>query len=164
MENNTSENQNANLVKAILVAGLIVGTLDIMAASVQTMINGRDPLNMWKFIASGVFGKKALTGGLMYSFLGLFFHYCIATIWSTIFFLAYPRISALSENRVLTGLAYGLFVWLGMSQIVLPLSNVPPLSFKLAGAIKAILILMGAIGLPLSFLASRFYSTHSVAR
>lgn len=145
------------LWKTVLVAGLLVGTLDILAAIIQTLINGREPLMMLKFIASGVFGKSALTGDTAYAFFGLFFHYCIAMVWTTIFFIAYPKINFLAKNRIATGIGYGVFVWVGMSQIVLPLSNTPALPFNLKGAIIAVLILIVAIGIPLSFMANKFY-------
>jgi hypothetical protein len=153
---------NARLVKAILLAGLLVGTLDILAASTQTLIYGRNPMDMLKFIASGVFGNAALTGGPAFSFYGLFFHYCIAMGWTVLFFLVYPKLDLLSKNRVVTGLLYGLFVWICMSQIVLPLSNTPSFPFKLSGAIISVIILMAAIGLPLSFMARRYYSVGKI--
>ncbi|MBA4055260.1 MAG: hypothetical protein C0490_11150 [Marivirga sp.] len=155
----TKSETNSRLPRTIVFAGLLVGTLDILAASIQTLIYGRSPLNMLKFVASGVFGSEALTGGPAFSFYGLFFHYCIAMGWTVLFFLVYPKLDFLSRNRILTGLGYGLFVWICMSQIVLPLSNTPSLPFKLSGAIIAVLILMAAIGLPLSFIANKYYST-----
>ncbi len=156
MEPQPSGNRKS-IFMAILTAGLIVGTLDIIAASVQTVMNGREVLDMWKFIASGVFGKAALSGGMIYAFLGLFLHYCIATIWSAIFFLIYPRIDWFNDNRIITGVLFGIFVSLCMSQIVLPLSNTPPLPFRWSGFIKGTLILIGAIGIPLAFLTHRYY-------
>lgn len=153
-------NENTGgLFKAILFAGLLVGTLDILVAITQTLIYGRNPLNMLKFIASGVFGKPALTGELPYAFYGLFFHYCIAMGWTILFFLIYPKIELLSRNKIISGICYGFFVWLGMTQLVLPLSNTPPFPFKLSGAIISVSILVVAIGLPLSFLASKFYAS-----
>jgi hypothetical protein len=150
---------NKGLVKNILIAGLVVGTLDISAASIQTLLNDRDPLNMLKFVASGIFGEAAFKGGLEYSFFGLFFHYCIAMIWTILFFIAYPRLGFLSKNRIVTGIVYGIFVQLCMSFIVLPLANTPPIPFRLIGMIKAALILIGAIGIPLAFFASRFFKS-----
>lgn len=159
METGTlNRTQNSSLLKAILLAGLIVGTFDIIAATIQILIAGREPVNMLKFIASGIFGRQALQGGAAYAVYGLFFHYCIATIWTTIFFLIYPKIPFLSRHKVLAGIAYGIVVRLGMGEIVLPLSNTPPLPFTVKGTTISTLILIGAIGLPLSFLAHRHYT------
>jgi len=147
------------LFKAILISGLIAGTLDILAAIIQTLISGRNPVTMLKFIASGVFGKSALSGGLQYAYYGLFFHYCISFVWTIILFLFYPLISSLTGNKILIGIGYGLLVWVAMSMIVLPLSQAPgiSLSFSFLGAIKSIGILIVAVGLPISFMASKYY-------
>jgi hypothetical protein len=159
MEQNSSPEQKSKKFSfTLLMAGLLVGTLDIMAATIQTLMNGRNPIGMLKFIASGVFGKAAFSEDIGFAFYGLFFHYVIAMGWTLLFFISFGKLKVLSKNRILTGIGYGVFVWLCMSRVVLPLSNIPPLPFSIAGAIKSVLILIAAIGLPLSFIASRFYS------
>lgn len=143
--------------KTIVVSSLLVGTLDILAATIQTIINGRDPVIMLKFIASGVLGASALGGDASYALWGLFFHYCIATVWTILFFIAYSKMNLLAKNWIATGIGYGIFIWVCMSQIVLPLSKTPALPFNVKGAIIAMVILIVAIGLPLSFLTKKFY-------
>jgi hypothetical protein len=44
-----------------------------------------------------------------------------------------------------------------MNFVVLPLSNTPKAPFNLFNAVKALLILIVVIGLPLSFLANHFF-------
>lgn len=152
--------KNRSLLKTILWAGLLVGALDITAAFIQTMVYGRNPVRVLNFIASGVFGKEALAGDGSFAFYGLVFHFCIAMGWTIIFFLIYPRMKFLSKNRILTGVGYGFFIWVMMNRIVLPLSNVPRGPFRITGAIIGIGILIVAIGLPLSFIANRVFSSH----
>lgn len=142
----------------VWLAWLIAGTLDITAAVIQTLINGRNPLMMLKFIASGVFGIAALQGGNGYAILGLLFHYAIAGIWTWFFFLLYPRLEVLQKNILLTGILYGIFVWLAMNRIILPLSHTPPLPFDLRGAMISAAILIAAIGMPLAVMAKRVHS------
>lgn len=149
---------NGTLIRAMIMSGLIVGTLDITMAILQTLAMGRNPLNMLKFIASGVFGKASFEDGWMYAFLGLLFHYGIALGWTSLFYWTYPKIKLLSKHRILTGVGYGFFVWLMMNQIVLPLSRTPSLTFNWTSAITGIIILILAIGLPLSFMAHRVYN------
>lgn len=151
--------KKSNLLKTILFSGLLVGTFDITAATIQVLLYGRDPINMYKFIASGVFGQASLTGGSSYAVLGFVFHYCIAYTWTTFFFLMYPKLKFLSKNKIITGIGYGLFVWLIMNRIVLPLSNTPSFPFRLTSALIGASILIIAIGLPLSFIAKRFYGS-----
>ena len=158
METNISQSPEVwRLLKAIGRAALIVGTLDIIAATIQTLISGQDPIEMLQFIASGMFGTSAFRGGSGYAIWGLFFHYCIVVIWTTILFVIYPKFDFLSWHKVLTGIGYGLFVKIGMSGVVLPLSNTPGLRFTIQGEIISTAILIMAIGLPLSFLVNKFY-------
>ena len=110
---------------------------------------------MLKFIASGVFGSTAFQEGLLYSMIGLGLHYIIALGWTVFFFLTYPRIPLLSKNAILTGIGYGIVVWMGMNFVVLPLSNIPtlgPMSVK--GVLTGASVLIVCIGFPLSFIAS----------
>jgi hypothetical protein len=113
---------------------------------------------MLKFIASGVFGSAALTGGNGYAVLGVLFHYLIAWIWTWLFFLLYPQFRFLQKNVWITALTYGLFVWFVMNRIVLPLSNTPPIPFTIRGALISAAVLIVAIGMPLSLMARRYAS------
>ena len=74
-------------LKVILVAGLVAGTLDILAAFVQTYINTRKgPDIVLKYIASGVFGRKeAFGGGDSMIIWGLLFHFIIAMAFAAFF-------------------------------------------------------------------------------
>jgi hypothetical protein len=146
------------LVKVIGAVSLLAGTLDILAAVIQTLVLGGSPVKMLQYIASGVFGAESFSGGNSFAVMGLAFHYVIALIWTSIYFLLYPKIKILSKNWVLSGLFWGLFIWGIMNLVVLPLSNVPQSAWNTPRAIIALLILIGAMGLPISYLAYRFYS------
>lgn len=146
-------------LKAILFAGLIAGTLDGAAAVVSFLIHGgSNPARVFVYIASGVFGRTAFTAGDSMMWWGLLFHYFIATSWTALFFLASPHIVFLSKNRIWSGVGYGLVVWLAMTRVVLPLSNVPPQRFVLSRAIEGAAILTVMIGLPISYMSSRHYA------
>jgi hypothetical protein len=138
----------------ILQAGLLTGTLDIAAALIQYYIKTeKNPEPVLKFIASGVFGNEAFSGGSIMSLYGLIFHFIIAFAFTLFFFWVFPKMKLLSKNRILTGIGYGIFIWLVMNLLVLPLSKTPKLPFTLSGAAIAIGILIVCIGLPLAFLA-----------
>lgn len=47
---------------------------------------------------------------------------------------------------------FGIFVWLVMNVVILPLSLVPSFEYTWSGAIKGAVILIIAIGLPLAYL------------
>jgi len=153
---NYSKKYNSIRWKVIFLSGLLVGTADLLAAFISFYINtGKSPVPIVsKFIASGVFGRAALKGGAEMIAAGIFFHYIIAVLFTIFFFWLYQRWAALSKNRVITGIVYGIFAWTIMSLIVVPLSKTPPLPASSVGRkLIAILILITMIGLPLSFIA-----------
>ena len=150
-----------SLSSAILIAGLIVGILDAIAASVFSYgFSGASPDKVFRYVASGVFGKDAFTGGLPIAAWGLLFHFIVATGWTALFFLIYPKINFFSSSKYIAGIGYGLFIWLMMNKVVVPLSNVPqaPFHFTIRTAVM-ILIHMFIIGIPISYLANRYYSS-----
>ncbi len=147
-------------VKTILFAGTLAGTLDIAAALLRYYVStGKDPLVVLRYIASGVFGKDAFTGGLIMVLYGLIFHFIIAFSWTILYFVAYPRIKTLSSNRYISGTGYGLIVWCGMNLVVLPLSNVSPSPFNFMKAAEGIAINMVCVGLPVSIIVRKHYTT-----
>jgi len=120
---------------------------------------------MLKFIASGVFGTEALKGGWHYAAYGLFFHYCIASIWSALLYLLYAKVKFFIKNWIVIGLMYGFFIWIMMNRVVLPLSNTPPLPFKVdLGLFKSMTVIIVAVGLPLSYLVNKHYTNSIILK
>ncbi|MES2776355.1 MAG: hypothetical protein V4722_19420 [Bacteroidota bacterium] len=151
-------NSNSTPLKTILVAGIVAGTMDIVAALTQFYIKTeKDPTIVLRYIASAVFGKEASTGGTSMALVGLFFHYVIAFGFVILFFLLCSKIAWLWKNKIISGLLYGIIVWIIMSQVVLPLSLIGRAPLDLEKAIVPILILMFCIGLPTSLIVSRYY-------
>lgn len=147
------------LASRIIKAGLIVGTLDILSAFTYYFImSGKsNVLIVLKYVASGFFGVRALTGGADMMLAGLLFHYFIAFTFTIVFFLIYPRIPALIKAPLLTGIVYGLIIWAIMNLIVVPQSNVNHRPFNLNNAIINALILIVMIGIPLSYMARAYF-------
>lgn len=146
-----------------LKAGLIVGTLDISAAFLYYFIRtGNNPLRVLTFVASGIFGKAAFAGGAEMMVAGLVFHYIIATTFAFIFFWLFSRIDGLRKIGLLSGIVYGIIVWMIMNLIVVPLSNVSRPPFRWDGALINMLILIVCIGIPLSLMAKSYYKKRSV--
>ncbi|GAB2820029.1 hypothetical protein GCM10027043_20800 [Ferruginibacter profundus] len=147
-------------LQTILLAGLLVGTLDILSAFVDVYVNtGKNPLIVLNYIATGAFGKTDFTASSGGAVAGLLFHYGIALAFTFFFFKLYSKINLLSKNWVLTGIVYGIFIWAIMNFIVVPLSNVRTPPFTAFRLIKAALILIVMIGLPLSFIAHKYAGT-----
>jgi hypothetical protein len=116
-----------NLFLKIIKAGVIVGTLDILAAFIYYFIKtgGKNPIDILKFIASGIFGKEAYSGGKMMILSGLILHYVIAFTFTIFFFWLFPKITIFSKYKILAGVSYGIFIWVVMNLVVVPLSNIP---------------------------------------
>jgi hypothetical protein len=118
------------LLKTIAWVGLLAGTLDILSACLQAyIVRGTSPETVLRYIASGAFGKAAFTGGWGMALTGLLF----------------------------TAIVYGIFIFVVMNMVVLPLTKIQRASFQIDKAAIAAGILIVAIGLPLSFFARRFY-------
>jgi hypothetical protein len=147
-------------IKIIILTGLLAGSLDILAACIDYYIKtGRGPEGVLRFIASGVFGNKAFTGTSIMIWLGLLFHFIIAFGLTIFLFIVYPKIKLLRLNIILTALIFGIVSWLITNLIIVPLSNTS-IPFKLPNALKAALILVITIGIPLSIIFKSFYKKH----
>lgn len=152
-------------ISAIIMTGLLAGTLDGGAALVNySLAGGTDFTRVFLYIASGAFGKDAVLADPGLWWWGAVFHYMIALGWTTLFFILYPSFKALSGNFFGVGAAYGVAVWLVMNRVVVPLSRVPPgASFSVKHALIGAGILVVCIGIPISFFARRFYRKFRIA-
>jgi hypothetical protein len=146
-------------LSTIIWLSLLTGTLDAIAAIIISypVAFGR----IFRYIASGFFGKVAFTANYMI-FWGLLFHYLIATVFTVVFFVAFPLFKSILKNKYLTGIIYGLIIWVVMNIIVLPLTNVPKhpatAHFSLLAAITSLAALVICVGLPISLVADRYYA------
>lgn len=146
------------LYKSIIVSAVIAGTLDILAAITNYYIRtGNSPEGVFRFIASGAFGRQAFSGGTEYIIAGVIFHYLIAFGFTILFFLLYPYIRKWASPYIITtGLLYGFLAWCIMNLVVLPLSNTPAVKTGFSQQIIGILFLMFFIGLPIAYLSKKY--------
>lgn len=152
--------RSSNLLRTGIPAGLLAGTLDgIAGLGLYYSATGKNPLGVFPYIASGVFGPTAFEGGWQMTAWGLFFHYLIAMIFALFFVWAFGRTRWLRQNWIAVGIFYGAFVWIVMNLGVLPLSNVSRAPFNLGRAALNMGILMISVGLPVSWLTSRNANT-----
>ncbi|QHT68321.1 DUF1440 domain-containing protein [Rhodocytophaga rosea] len=143
----------------ILWTGFLVGLLDGIAAIVNFLVSGGgNPVRIFYYIASGVFGKTAFVAGNQMLFWGLLFHFMIAYIFTAFYFWLYPKVNFFSTHVILSGMIYGIVVWIVMNLLVLPLSNTPKLPFSSTQAIIGIGIHMFLVGLPISLLMHQYFT------
>ena len=159
---NQPTSQPANWGPAALVTGLLAGTLDITAAGTQyALMAHKSPIGVLHFVASGVFGPAALAGGAGMALAGLLLHYLLAVGFAVAFYWLYPRLFSQRTSPVLLGLLYGVAVWLLMNLVVVPNSHVAKRVFKPWSVAVGMSVLVGCIGLPIAWRATRYYAGKS---
>lgn len=141
--------------KLIFVTGFVAATLDVIAAIV---IYKADPINLFKYIASGAVGREmAFSGSNLYAVLGILFHYVIAYTWTILYVILFPGVKKLPGNRYVNGVLYGVVIWVGMNLLVLPLSAIQQRAFNWGQAFTGIAIIIFAVGLPITILVHRHF-------
>jgi uncharacterized membrane protein YagU involved in acid resistance len=135
---------------AILLGGLITGTLDIGAAA---LINGRSPLVILMVIASGLLGKGSFQGGLPAVLLGLVLQWLMSLVIAAIYVLASNRIPELKLHWIAGGLAYGVGIFVVMNYVVVPLSEIGRMPQFTAWTFGGNALAMLAFGLLIAFFA-----------
>ncbi len=160
MTQNELSQSLGGLIRAILGAGAIVGAMDAVAASVYAyVLRGGTPASVFRYVASGVFGQPALSAGGGMAALGLMFHFIVAIGWTGLYFVLAPKLRGWSGNMIANGVIYGFLVWLAMNLVVVPLSNASPRPIQFtAPTVIMILIHLFVIGVPISYLAQRYYA------
>lgn len=158
-----SKTYSGELFRSILFAGLLAGVLDATAAIIDFSIeSGKNPIIIFVYISSGVFGKQAFQGSQSIAIFGLLFHFLFAIIFSAFYFLIYPGMKFLHRNKVLSAIIYGIFVWLVMNLGVVPLTITHAITFHFTKALLAASILIACIGLPICFMAAAFYKRNAI--
>jgi uncharacterized membrane protein YagU involved in acid resistance len=135
---------------AILLAGLIAGTLDVGAAA---LINGRNPLVILLFIASGLLGKASFQSGLPGVILGLALQWLMSLIIAAVYVLASNRFPDLKPYWIAGGLAYGVGIFLVMNYAVVPMSEIGRMPQFTAWTFGGNLLAMLGFGLLVAFFA-----------
>lgn len=152
--------------KAVLLTTLVAGTLDIITAHVDQIIRtGAFPSRMFYVIAGAGIGlKTAFSNGPGILLLGIFFHYFISFAFTLFFFLIYPGLRKVPNNKYLNALLYAIFVWLIMTFIVLPLSALPDKPFGFSWqTVMGWFILAIVFGLPISLMVEKYYKDRLAA-
>ena len=143
------------MLRALLKATLVAGTLDILSAFLFASLAGIGPVAVLAYVASGPFGDAALHGG-GWALAGLLVHFAIMTCMAGAYLAMAPRFPALLRHPVLAGLAYGVLLWLLMYWVVKPLRwPNAPLPHTLYGVANALFSHCILVGLPIALIASR---------
>jgi hypothetical protein len=144
----------ASLARPILLAALIAGTLDILAAIILSLIFGRGPVAMLQFVASGPFPAAAELGWAG-ALLGLAVHFALMAVMVGIYVAAAERIAALRHLPLLWGTLYGLATYVAMNLVVVPLRFAGAFPPSLRGTITQLFCHIVLVGIPIAIIAAR---------
>jgi len=145
------------MLRPILIATLIAGTLDILSAFVFAGIAGATPVGVLRYVASGPFGE-APTPTIGWAAVGLLVHFAIMAGMAAAYMIVAPRIPALLRHPIIAGLAYGLLLWLIMYWVVKPLRwPEAPLPSTLYGIANQLFSHCILVGLPIALIAARHF-------
>ena len=141
--------------RALLLGTLAVGILDGLDAVIFFYLrNSVTPDRIFKSIAAGVLGPAiARQGGSGTVLLGVALHFFISFMVVLVFMLASRRIPFLTRRPIVSGLLYGIGVYLVMNFIVIPLSAAGSGRMILPVVVNGVLIHMFGVGLPASLAA-----------
>jgi len=140
--------------KAILLGGLIAGTIDVGAASLINLVN---PLRILRTIAAGLIGLAAARhGGIPVAALGLLLQWSMALIIAAIYVLAGRALPVLRTRWLLCGPAYGVTIFLVMNYVVLRLSALAVTPDFTAQAFAENVLAMLLFGTIVAWSASRY--------
>jgi uncharacterized membrane protein YagU involved in acid resistance len=148
----------SSALPAILIACLVAGTLDLTYAIVFSAFHGHPPMRIMQSVASGWLGSAAYEGGAATAALGVVSHYFIMFLAATTFYLASRRFDFLVRRPVISGIVFGLMMYLVMTFVVLPLSAFPS-KVRLDDPVLNIanlLVHMFLVGVPISLILRRF--------
>ncbi|HEY7500425.1 MAG TPA: hypothetical protein VH740_18025 [Vicinamibacterales bacterium] len=108
----------------VVAGGLVAGALDITYAWLFWAVKAGVPAQrIFQSVAAGLLGRASATsGGWKTAALGLALHLFIACTMSAIYFLVARRWALLWRRPWTMGALYGLWLYIAMNYIVVPLS------------------------------------------
>ncbi len=146
----------ANPAKAISIAGLTCGAMDISAALVVYGLMGSKPLRLLQGIAGGILGPRTYSGGTSTALLGLTLHFVIAFGAATVFFLASRVVPLLLNHAVVSGVLYGIAVYFFMNRVVVQVSAATKFPFSIKMMLIGVIIHIFCVGIPISLSIRRY--------
>jgi asparagine N-glycosylation enzyme membrane subunit Stt3 len=147
--------KSSRAFRTIVTAGLVVGVLDISSAFVIWWQRGVGARRGLQGIAAGLLGANSFDGGLVTAGFGLALHFFVAFVVVTVFYLASRKIGFLTLHPVVSGVLYGIAVYIVMYWLVLP-TAFPRFRHRLGNDLLAVAIHISLIGLPCALIVARY--------
>jgi hypothetical protein len=144
-------------LRATLLGGAVIAVLDGLDAIVAyRLVLGLDPVTIYQFVASGMLGPEAFSGGVGAALVGVLVHCAVAVAAAGSYAFASARWSVLVGRPAVFGALYGLLVFGAMNYGVIPLSLIPPSPFSLPLFVNGVVGHVLFVGLPAAYVARRY--------
>lgn len=144
--------------RAIATGAALAGALDAIFSLIAYVfvLHVFSIIGVLQYIASGLLGAAAFSGGLPAAALGVLIHFFLAFAFATLYYAVSRRFVALRVRAIPFGFAYGAAIWLFMDLLVLPLTGTPKSPFN-AALFTAFLVDHAIfVGLPIALAVRRY--------
>ena len=135
------------IVLIAVAAGMLAGATNLVAAAA---IFGGTMTNGFQMIASGLLGEQAFSQGLTAATLGALLHFAISIAAAALYLWAALRHRALTRHWLVGGVLFGVFVYLVMNLVVVPLSNAANPDLSLGMIAKELVAHTVMFGVPIA--------------
>lgn len=109
----------------VLAGGLAIAATDLIYCLLFWSTQGVSPMRILQGIAAGALGRASFHGGIATALLGAGFQWFIGACYVLAYALFARRVAPLRLHPRRYGIAYGMLLYLVMSNIVVPLSAAP---------------------------------------
>ena len=150
------------MTRAIGWATLVAGTLDIFYAAVMSLIFGRGPGAMLRFVGSGPF-PPATEMGAAGSILGLITHFALMFVMALAYVMAARSWPVLLAKPIQSGVLYGLATYVVMNWIVVPVRFDVPLPPSPVSVASQLFAHVALVGIPIALIAARTLRRTAIA-
>jgi hypothetical protein len=146
----------SRILAAIFLAALAAGSLDLIYAfTMSWLLGGRSPVWVLQSIASGLLGMRSFAGGIPAAALGAVAHYFILAIAAALFLATSRRFAFVRSRCVISGLLFGLGIFVVMNFVVLPWSAYPlELAYPMPAVARGLTVHM-VLGLTIALILRR---------
>lgn len=152
------------LAKVFLAAGMLAAAVEMMFVLPIQYAMGASPIVVFQSIAGGAIGRRAYSEGMSAAILGLGFHVLISLVCAGIYSIAAIRWDWLRRRPILSGVIYGVLVYIAMNFVVIPLSTI---GFRWPRSVPLFLMSLGihmfAFGLPIAVVCARMLRRSTAA-
>jgi len=142
----------------VLAGGVAAGAIDIIYACAYWKLKAGVPAQrILQSVAAGLLGRSAsIQGGLRTAILGLALHFFIALTMAAVYFVVARRWALLWQRPIPMGALYGLWLYIAMRFIVVPLSKAGGGggSADTLWVVLSVIVHMVGIGVPIALATS----------